>query len=146
MKDWIALRWIYHARACVSARDSRLDARGAYVPASLASEGFVHGSFAPKVLESARLYLSRDAPIEVLCIDPRRVRSVITYARTPRGVMPHVHGPIEPCAQRGLWSLERFDPSRVGDVLRARRLDGWARCAARALRMARREAVLTARG
>lgn len=82
------MRWIYH----LLARDTRI--AGDYTPASLAAEGFVHGSFLDAVADSARLYFAPAQELDVLQIDPRRLPSVPVLATTPRGVMPHLYGAI----------------------------------------------------
>lgn len=98
------LRWLYHVvrRAEVSALAS---ARGAgprepYSPASLASEGFVHCSYRAAVAETVKLYFASIPADElvVLRIDPRLVEARVEEAATPRGPMPHVHGPIPAAA------------------------------------------------
>jgi putative intracellular protease/amidase/uncharacterized protein (DUF952 family) len=66
----------------------------AYAPASLASEGFIHASYAGAVAESAALYFAQDAKLRVWQVDPLRVRRDLKIANTPRGPMPHIHGPI----------------------------------------------------
>jgi uncharacterized protein (DUF952 family) len=65
-----------------------------YAPSSLASEGFVHCSYAPSVHETVALYFAADARLRVLEIDPRLLTAAIDVAETPRGPMPHVLGPI----------------------------------------------------
>jgi uncharacterized protein (DUF952 family) len=68
---------------------------GVIAPASLASEGFLHASYQPKVEESARLYFPPGEPLVVHQIDPRRIAHLrIEVADTPRGPMPHVHGAV----------------------------------------------------
>jgi putative intracellular protease/amidase len=84
------MRWIYH----IFAEDSLPDIGSAYAPASLQTEGFVHGSFAPTVDESARLYFKGPKPLWLLKIDPRRVRRILRIEETPRGPMPHLYGAI----------------------------------------------------
>ena len=54
----------------------------------------MHCSFRAAAAESARLYFGADTPLRVLQIDPRRVRCEVRVVDTPRGPMPHVHGPI----------------------------------------------------
>jgi cyclohexyl-isocyanide hydratase len=68
--------------------------RWPYAPASLASEGFVHASFKDAVEETTRVHFAGRGDVHVLCIDPRRVGAKIAIAATPRGPMPHAHGPI----------------------------------------------------
>ena len=81
-------RWLYHA--LVAAED-----RGdPYAPASLASEGFVHASFATAVHETIALYLPPDDSLVIFQIDPRLLGVTIEVVETPRGPMPHLHGPI----------------------------------------------------
>lgn len=83
-----APRWIYHLvlRSQVPVGD--------LTPASLETEGFVHGSFRSEVRESARLYFPRGADVVAIPIDPRRAAVPIERAKTPRGPMPHLFGSI----------------------------------------------------
>jgi uncharacterized protein (DUF952 family) len=85
-------RWLYHL-----ARPHEAERRP-YVPDAFGAEGFVHASFAPAVAESHRLYLGGAADVYVLCIDPRRLTAEVRVVETPRGPMPHVHGPIDAAA------------------------------------------------
>ena len=80
------MRWLFHV----------VHAGGA--PAEPGAEGFVHCSYKPEVLESARLYFPAGARLEVLRIDPRKVGARIDEADTPRGKMPHVHGRVPQAA------------------------------------------------
>lgn len=80
-------RWLYHL--CEAAPSELLHA-----PPSLALEGFVHCSYQPEVAESARLHFPAGATLQVLQLDPRRLGVAVEDADTPRGPMPHVHGPI----------------------------------------------------
>lgn len=82
------MRWLYH----VIPRGTDLGDR--YAPATLVIEGFVHCSFRDEVRESALLYFPHDIALDVLRIDPRRTGARIEIAPSPRGPMPHVHGPI----------------------------------------------------
>ena len=81
-------RWLYHLANPTEAE------RRPYVPDAFAAEGFVHASFAPTVAESHRLYLASDPNVRVLCIDPRLLRAEVRVVDTPRGPMPHIHGPV----------------------------------------------------
>jgi putative intracellular protease/amidase/uncharacterized protein (DUF952 family) len=87
------VRWLYHL-----ATDP--PGPGDYAPASLASEGFIHCSFADAIEESARLYFPSGA--RVYRVDPLRLSSRIEIARTPRGPMPHVRGAIDRDAIRAI--------------------------------------------
>jgi uncharacterized protein (DUF952 family) len=86
------LRWLYHVLLRSAAPST---GTAGYAPPSLASEGFIHASYRDAVLESARLYFTPDADVIVLQIDPRRLEVPIRVAATPRGPMPHIHGPIQ---------------------------------------------------
>ncbi len=103
------MRWIYH----LTFADTPVPAR--YAPASLAAEGFVHGSYRDAVRESARLYFPADRALGLWQIDPRRLDVPIDVAVTPRGPMPHIHGAIPADAVRAVIPLERVDeaPDRV---------------------------------
>ncbi|MBK6691686.1 MAG: DUF952 domain-containing protein [Myxococcales bacterium] len=87
------MRWLYHlVRREEQPRFSSGVGRE-YRPASLESEGFVHCSYKEAVAASAALYFAGERPL-VLRIDPRRLSARVEEAPTPRGPMPHVHGPI----------------------------------------------------
>lgn len=103
------MRWLYH----LLPRGTELG--DVYAPASLASEGFVHGSYRDDVRESARLHFPANAALDVLRIDPRRVAAPVEAAPTPRGPMPHVHGSIPRDAIAEVLTLDALDdaPDRV---------------------------------
>ena len=94
------LRWIYHLVAGEPVLvGERLNESSRFTPASIRAEGFVHGSFRDAVVESANLYMPRDAsgatvPWCAVPVDPRRLDVPIVLAATPRGPMPHVMGSI----------------------------------------------------
>lgn len=96
------MRWLYHLITSPSSE-------GDYAPESLAGEGFVHCSYKNSVRESAALYFEGDRRVRVCCIDPRRLQSEVRVADTPRGPMPHVHGPIERDAIRDVITLDELD-------------------------------------
>lgn len=102
------MRWLYHVTT------DPPEAGAPLAPASLATEGFVHASYAPRVTETAALYFSASKPV-VLRIDPRRVAARVEEADTPRGPMPHVYGPIPADAIREVLSLADVEaaPDRV---------------------------------
>lgn len=80
-----------------------------YEAASLATEGFIHASYRDEVLESARLYFPAAADLRVLEIDPAGLD--VRVAETPRGPMPHVHGPIPRSAVVRVHRVRDFDAS-----------------------------------
>lgn len=96
------MRWLYHA---LPARDVPT---ADLAPPSLASEGFVHCSFQPMVAESVRLYFGGTplGDMRVVRIDPRRLDVPVEIADTPRGPMPHVHGPIPKDAMREVTTVD----------------------------------------
>ena len=106
------LRWIYH----LAESDPSTEA---YAPESLRTEGFIHGSYRDAVAESARLYFPASAVLRVLRIDPRRLDVPVEVAETPRGPMPHVHGPVPRDAIREVLSLDAL--SRAPDEVRGTR-------------------------
>jgi uncharacterized protein (DUF952 family) len=80
-----------------------------YRAASLETEGFVHASYREKVVESARLYFPAGSDLRVLEIDPDGLD--VRVVETPRGPMPHVHGPVPRRAVVRIYRLEDFDSS-----------------------------------
>lgn len=102
-------RWLFHAllRADLTAGD-------AYSPASLAREGFIHASYRDAVVESARLYFPSDADLVVLQIDPRKLGVRVEVAQTPRGPMPHIHGPIRAEAIHAVLQLSEVEAAPDG--------------------------------
>lgn len=101
------MRWIFHL---VRPEDLGWGSDGRYTPASLAREGFIHGSYKERVRESAALYFAPDEQerLRVMAIDPRRLDVPIDVAETPRGPMPHLCGSIPVDAVR-VMDLEAFD-------------------------------------
>lgn len=95
-------RWLYHLAHAHEAE------RRPYLPSAFEREGFVHASFAPAVLESHRLYFEPGANVHVLCIDPRKLTSEVRVAETPRGPMPHIHGPVNGEAIVRVVSVDRI--------------------------------------
>jgi len=81
------LRWLYHIL------DASTKFFDSYAPKSFAVEKFIHASFQPEVLESARQFFPAGARLDVLQIDPRRVRYAVVA--TERGPMPHITRRIE---------------------------------------------------
>jgi cyclohexyl-isocyanide hydratase len=96
------MRWLFHVCAVGQNDVAR------YAPASLAREGFVHASFLQDLEESARLYFPKDAQLEVLQVDPRRLDVRVELTATPRGPMPHIQGPIPRDAIRAKVALGDF--------------------------------------
>jgi signal transduction histidine kinase/uncharacterized protein (DUF952 family) len=86
--DTARVRWLYHILPVSE------DVGDPYRPSSLAREGFIHCSFREAVAESARLHFPPHAELVVLQIDPRRLTAHVEVADTPRGPMPHLHGPL----------------------------------------------------
>jgi uncharacterized protein (DUF952 family) len=71
-------------------------AAGEYRPPSLASEGFVHFSFADQVAASANRHYSEAAELSVVQIDPMAVPAEIRVEDSYGSgtAFPHVYGPI----------------------------------------------------
>ena len=87
----MSLRWLYHI---VRSDEAEASLGESYAPPSLAREGFLHASYQPEVVQSARVHFAGDAALTVLRIDPRRLDVPVHVAETPRGPMPHIHGPV----------------------------------------------------
>jgi uncharacterized protein (DUF952 family) len=104
------MRWLYHALL------ANEDVGDPYAPASLASEGFVHASFADAVHETIALYFPREAPLVVWQIDPRALGGTVDVVETPRGPMPHIIGAIPRRAVRATWAREAL-PRALPDTL-----------------------------
>lgn len=106
------MRWLYHVL--------RVDdpVNDPYRPASLGREGFVHCSFRDAAAQSARLYFPVGAALTVLQIDPRHLGCEVRVAATPRGPMPHVHGPIPRAAIVRRWAVDQLDgaPDAIDDA------------------------------
>ncbi|MBI5517146.1 MAG: DUF952 domain-containing protein [Deltaproteobacteria bacterium] len=98
------MRYLYHLVLHGTAVPPR------YAPPSLASEGFVHLSFAPAVAGSAVLYFPVGSVLDRWRIDPRRVDVPVVLADTPRGPMPHAHGALP---AECVVDVARFDPAEV---------------------------------
>ncbi|CAN5688790.1 hypothetical protein BH09MYX1_BH09MYX1_32400 [soil metagenome] len=108
------MRWLYHVVPVADV--PTWDGSQEYDPPSLKTEGFIHGSFQPSVKESAELYFPKDAELRVLRIDPRRLDVPLDVAETPRGPMPHIHGPLPRDAVREVLDLESV--ARAPDAVR----------------------------
>ena len=75
--------------------------RGAYEPASLASEGFVHCSKREQTVATANRFFRAEPDLVLLCIEPQRLTADLRLeAPANRGddraheLFPHVYGPI----------------------------------------------------
>ena len=95
-------RWLYHVRIVLENRTWPYEAN------SLRSEGFVHASFRDAVVRTAELYFSPQANLEVLAIDPRKLDTRVELAKTPRGEMPHVFGPVPKESVVAIYPLADF--------------------------------------
>ena len=66
-----------------------------YRAASLASEGFIHCSFAEQVAGSANRFYADEHDLLVLHIDPARLASPLREEPSGSGeIFPHIYGPI----------------------------------------------------
>ncbi|WP_394821900.1 DUF952 domain-containing protein [Pendulispora albinea] len=88
------MQWLFHILPRADWNAFRAANASAYAPPSLATEGFLHTSYRDKVAESARLYFAPDADLLILRIDPRKLDVPVDIAKTRRGPMPHIRGPI----------------------------------------------------
>lgn len=109
------MRWLYHILPAEAAPSLGAPAPD-FAPPSLATEGFIHASYAPKVTESAALYFPAGSVLSVLRIDPRRLPCPVLEAATPRGPMPHIQGAIPIDAIRGVHPLDEFAAVATDEV------------------------------
>ncbi|MBF5046215.1 DUF952 domain-containing protein [Aggregicoccus sp. 17bor-14] len=109
------MRWLYHLLPSAAAAGLEQESGAPYAPPSLAREGFIHASYGPALLESARLYFAPGTPLTALQVDPRRLDVRVEEALTPRGPMPHIHGPLPRDAIRARLAPEvaAAGPDRV---------------------------------
>lgn len=105
---------------CTRAALTEARAAGAYAPASLAHEGFVHLSRAHQVLPTARAYFADVPDLVVLVVDPTRLTAPLVYeapaplpSATPKvddaEQYPHAYGPVDLAAIVDAIDLEEFD-------------------------------------
>jgi cyclohexyl-isocyanide hydratase len=118
------MRWLYHLLPRqdlpTGIAPCTPDPAAHYAPESLAREGFIHASYAESVAESARLYFAPGSDLVALRIDPRRLDHPLTVASTPRGPMPHLHGPLPLSAIRAVH--EAPDWQKLDDRVRGHRI------------------------
>jgi uncharacterized protein (DUF952 family) len=94
---------------------------GAYEPASLASEGFVHCSTATQVLPVAHRFYAGQSGLALLVIDPARLTSTLKWEQVPDepasaagaqgSAYPHIYGPVNLDA---VTAVLDFEPDRDG--------------------------------
>jgi hypothetical protein len=85
--------------------------RGAYEPASLRAEGFVHCSDAAQVLRTAARFFAGRADLVLLEIDPGRVAAQLRYENLEGGeeLYPHLYGAIDAAAVLSAQALVAAD-------------------------------------
>jgi uncharacterized protein (DUF952 family) len=84
-----------------------------YRAESLASEGFIHCSFAAQVASSANRFYADARDLLVLRIDPARLTSPLREEASGSGeVFPHIHGPLHRDAVVAAESLTRDTDGR----------------------------------
>lgn len=80
----------------------------AYSADSLASEGFIHCSFAEQVAAAANRFYADQQDLLVLHIDPARLASPVREEAAATGEMfPHIYGPINRDAVVTVQTLQR---------------------------------------
>ncbi len=104
-------RWLYHVRIVLENRPWPYEAN------SLRTEGFVHASFRDALVRTVELYYSPQTNLEVLMIDPRKLETRVELARTPRGEMPHVFGPIPKESIVAIYPLPDFKILPLPDLV-----------------------------
>ena len=81
----------------ITTRDAWVAAQaaGAYRPASLATEGFVHCSLPEQVVATANRFYRGQRDLVLLCIDASKLRAAVRFEPADGQLFPHVYGPIE---------------------------------------------------
>lgn len=86
------MRTIYHL---VTRRAWEENADHPYRAESLASEGFIHCSFAEQIERSANRFYADAAELLLLHIDADRLSSPVREEASGTGeIFPHIHGPL----------------------------------------------------
>jgi uncharacterized protein (DUF952 family) len=69
---------------------------GAYAPASLVTEGFIHFSQRQQVVRTANLFYHGQPDLVLLVVDPVRLPAEIRYETPPDSPekFPHLYGPL----------------------------------------------------
>jgi uncharacterized protein (DUF952 family) len=67
---------------------------GEYRAASLATEGFIHGSQPEQVLRVANRFYCGIPDLLVLWIDPQRLSAPIRYEASDGEIFPHIYGAL----------------------------------------------------
>jgi uncharacterized protein (DUF952 family) len=99
------VRRIYHL---VAASDWQQPGDGPYRPASLATEGFVHCSYADQVERVANLFFRDAAALLALVLDADRLTSPVRDEDAGSGErFPHVYGPLDRTAVVEVRPLQR---------------------------------------
>jgi uncharacterized protein (DUF952 family) len=84
-----------------------------YSAASLASEGFIHCSYAGQVAAAANRFYSDQQDMLVLQLDPSRLTSPVREEPSGTGeIFPHIYGPINRDAVVAVKVLQRSADGR----------------------------------
>jgi uncharacterized protein (DUF952 family) len=75
-------------------------AAGAYRPASLTAEGFIHCSTYAQAAATANRYFPGRTDLVLLCIEPSRLTAPLRFEPPPGRTepFPHLYGPLAPSA------------------------------------------------
>lgn len=97
-------RYLYHLVARAT-WDAEAHEAAAYAPPSLATEGFVHCSYADQVLATAARYYAGRSDLVVLQIDRAKVTAEVRDEPVRDTRFPHVYGAIEKAAVVAVFAL-----------------------------------------
>ncbi|MDZ7701474.1 MAG: DUF952 domain-containing protein [Halobacteriales archaeon] len=82
---------------------------GAYAPASLDDEGFIHLSTADRIVGVAQYnYPDADDP-QLLVIDREAIEADVRYEEQPSGAFPHLYAPLDVDAVEEVLAFPRVD-------------------------------------
>ncbi|MCW2496457.1 DUF952 domain-containing protein [Jatrophihabitans sp.] len=84
-------------------------AAGSYEADSLATEGFIHFSYAEQVAATANRYYRQLDGLQVLEVDPTAIPAELRIEESPASgeAFPHVYGPVPPAAVVAVHPLTR---------------------------------------
>jgi uncharacterized protein (DUF952 family) len=86
---------------------------GAYSPASLKKEGFIHCSTTEQVVTVANTFFKGQENLILLKINPQKLKAKLVYERSKslNDFFPHIHGPLNLSAVEKVFS---FKPDAEG--------------------------------
>ena len=84
-----------------------------YAPESLAQEGFIHCSTVEQILDTANRFYPNDPNLQVLVIDPGKLKAEVRYENLEGGkiLFPHIYGTLN---REAVLKIVRLKPDADG--------------------------------